>query len=205
MLFFRALLDTACFLSPYGLRTADASHPAYRKHFDHECLWNGPIWPFATAQTLSAMIHYLKNEDAPRVTADDFTALLLTYAKSHRNEKGEPWIDENMDPETGRWLAREILYRWGREDKDRGRHYNHSTFIDLVITGICGITPCLDDRLVIRPLGTGLEHFTLENVRYHGHILAVRWKKGDGLRVTVDGAREFFSADGQDVCLVLAL
>ena len=49
---FRNLLDPSCFLARWGLRTADASHPDYRKPFDHECLWNGPVWPFATSQTL---------------------------------------------------------------------------------------------------------------------------------------------------------
>lgn len=189
---FRYLLDPDCFLAPYGLRTADASHPEYMKPFKHECLWNGPIWPFATAQTLSAVISYLHSESNPVLSSNDFTELLLTYARSQRDTDGTPWLDENMHPDTGIWLAREILREWGRSDKDRGCHYNHSTFIDLVMTGIVGICPCESNKLVIRPLGTSLDAFTLRELNYHGHTVDIEWLKTKGLTVTLDGHREFF-------------
>jgi hypothetical protein len=184
---FRNLLDPDCFLAPHGLRTADASHPEYMKPFHHECLWNGPVWPFATAQTLTAVINYLHTTSAPTITPADFTRLLLLYAYSHRDEDGTPCLDENMHPDTGIWLARSILREWNRQDMKRGEPYNHSSFIDLVITGICGLIPADGDQLVIHPLGTSLDWFTLEDVRYHGHSLTIAWDKQKGLTVTVDG------------------
>ena len=196
---FRYLLDPSCFLAPCGLRTADASHPEYMKPFHHECLWNGPVWPFATAQTLTAMIEYLQTAEQPAVTPADFTKLLLQYAYSHRDEDGSPYLDENMDPDTGIWLARSILREWGREDQTRGRHYNHSTFIDLVMTGICGIRPAADDKLVIRPLGTSLDHFAVTDVRYHGHTVGIVWDKTEGLTVTLDGGKAYACAASDDV------
>ena len=200
---FRNLFDPACFLAPYGIRTADASHPEYMKPFDHECLWNGPVWPFATSQTLTALIAYLNTARAPKVTADEFMSLLTTYSLSQRDENGEPWIDEDLHPDTGVWLAREIMRESGREDKERGIHYNHSTFIDLVITGVCGIQPSADDTLVIRPLGTSLDFFSLEDVRYHGHTLSVRFEKSKGLFATLDGEQEFFCPPSGDLALTL--
>lgn len=203
---FRYLLDESCFLAPFGLRTADASHPDYRKPFPHECLWNGPVWPFATSQTLTAMIAYLQTEKAPKVTAEDFMGLLLTYAYSHRDTDGTSWLDENLDPDTGIWLAREILR--GQKDyeiPDRGRHYNHSTFLDLVMTGICGICPAEGNQLTVRPLGTALEFFAASEIPYHGHILSVEWNKTRGLRVTVDGSGEYFCPASDDVKLVVEL
>lgn len=189
---FRNLLDPDCFLAPHGLRTADVSHPDYMKPFNHCCLWNGPVWPFATAQTLTAVIEYLHTAEQPTITPDEFMSLLLTYAYSHRDEDGTPWIDENMHPDTGIWLARSILRRDVNYNlKDRGRHYNHSTFIDLVMTGICGIRPGEDDTLRIHPLGTSLDAFSVSDVHYHGHTIDIDWNKTSGLRVTVDGAREF--------------
>ena len=185
---FRNLLDPACFLAPHGLRTADASHPDYMKPFQHECLWNGPVWPFATAQTLTAVIQYLHATKEPVISHGDFTRLLLQYAYHHRDEDGSPCLDENMHPDTGEWLARAILRSWG-SDFDRGQHYNHSSFIDLVITGICGLIPAEGNRLTIHPLGTSLEWFKLEDVNYHGHSLTVEWHGEDGLSVTVDGTR----------------
>ena len=203
---FRYLLDKSCFLAPCGLRTADASHPEYRKHFDHECLWNGPIWPFATSQTLTALIAYLQTEKQPAVTADDFMGLLLTYAYSHRDMDGTPWLDEDMDPDTGIWLAREILRQQEDYDlKDRGRHYNHSTFIDLVMTGICGICPSQENILTIRPLGTSLAFFAATDIPYHGHIISVQWDKHAGLRVIVDGGTEYSCSASDDIVLEIRL
>ena len=203
---FRYLLDEKCFLAPYGLRTADASHHEYRKSFDHECLWNGPVWPFATSQTLTALISYLQSEAHPTVTADDFMNLFLTYAYSQRDADGTPFIDENMDPDTGIWLAREILR--GRDDynlKERGRHYNHSTFIDLVMTGVCGICPSECNELTIRPLGTSLDYFVASDILYHGHILSIEWDKHTSLRVTVDGSREHFCSASDAPVLKITL
>jgi hypothetical protein len=115
---FQNLLDPTCFLAPHGLRTADASHPDYRKEFNHECLWNGPVWPYATAQTLTSVIEYLNTTEHPTITPKDFTQLLLTYAYSHRDTDGSPYLDENMDPDTGIWLAREIMRGWNNPKKE---------------------------------------------------------------------------------------
>ena len=196
---FPYLLDKNCFLAPYGLRTADASHPDYRKFYNHGCLWNGPVWPFATAQTLTALIAYLQEAQQPTITADDFMGLLLTYAYSLRDTDGTPWLDENMDPDTGIWLVRELLRQRENYDlKDRGRHYNHSSFIDLVMTGVCGICPAEGNTLTIRPLGTSLASFSATDIQYHSHTLCVAWDQNTGLRVTVDGNREYTCpADGK--------
>ena len=202
---FRNLLDIDCFLAPHGLRTADASHPDYMKPFNHCCLWNGPVWPFATAQTLTAVIEYLHTSEQPTITPDEFMSLLLAYAYSHRDEDGTPWIDENMHPDTGIWLARSLLRRdENYKLKDRGRHYNHSTFIDLVMTGLCGICPDEGDTLRIHPLGTSLGSFSVSGVHYHGHVLDIDWAKSAGLKVTVDGTREYIdTAEHPDLTIHL--
>jgi hypothetical protein len=198
---FRYLLDKNCFLAPYGLRTADASHPEYRKPFPHECLWNGPVWPFATSQTLTALIAYLQTEKHPVVKAEDFLSLLLTYAHSHRDTDGTPWLDENLDPDTGIWIAREILrQQTDYEIKDRGRHYNHSTFIDNVLNGLIGIRPA-EDGLTVAPLVPDRwDYFCVEGVSWRGKRVTVRYDKngdrygcGKGFCVTVDGEVAFLS------------
>ena len=202
---FRYLLDPACFLAPCGLRTADASHPAYMKPFQHECLWNGPVWPYGTAQTLTAVIEYLHTCENPTITPADFMTLLLQYAYSHRDEDGSPYLDENMHPDTGIWLARSILREWGRDDSERGRHYNHSTFIDLVITGLCGVIPQKGSELTIHPLGTSLDWFRLEDVPYHGHSLTVAWDRESGLAVSVDGVERAHTRPGETAAVTLTL
>ena len=188
---FKYLLDKNCFLAPYGIRTADASHPEYMKYYSHVCLWNGPVWPFATAQTLTALINYLHTESTPKITDRDFMSLLNTYSLSQREENGEPYIDENIHPDTGIWLARDLIKKSGRTDTERGREYNHSTFIDLVLTGVCGIVPTTDSHLTVAPLGLSLDGFEAFDINYHGRNLEVKYDKGIGLSVRVDG-REYF-------------
>ena len=84
----------------------------------------------------------------------------------------------------------------GAFPKTRGRDYNHSTYCDLVITGLVGLRPRADDRVEVNPLvpeGT-LDYFCLENLSYHGRTLTILWDrtggryhKGPGLRVFADG------------------
>ena len=70
-----------------------------------------------------------------------------------------PWIDENLNPATGDWIARTRLKTWkngtwdaGKGGKERGKDYNHSTYCDLVITGLVGLRPRPDDTVEVNPL-----------------------------------------------------
>ncbi len=51
-----------------------------------------------------------------------------------------PWIDENLHPDRPDWIARTMVRREGGI-RERGKDYNHSTFCDLVVTGLCGFVP----------------------------------------------------------------
>lgn len=86
--------------------------------------------------------------------------------------------------------------RTGLKGDERSRYYNHSTFADLLITGVVGLRPRADDIVEIHPLlpdGTW-DWFCLDGVSYHGHQLTVLWDasgkrygRGAGLKVFVDG------------------
>jgi hypothetical protein len=101
------------------------------------------------------------------------------------------------------------LERKGMERLEKGQPtlvlMNHSSFIDLVMTGICGIRPSEGNRLTIHPLGTSLDSFSVTDVRYHGHTLAVAWDRTSGLCVTVDGTREYFREAAEDITLEIEL
>ena len=164
----------------------------------HMCLWNGPSWPFSTCQTLGAMARLLTEYRQEVMTKADYFELLHRYASCHYIERDgvrEPWIDENLDPFTGEWLARKIMIEGGRDDWDRGRDYNHSTFCDLVITGLGGIKYSAG-TLTVEPLfGEGdLDYFCLEGVKLGERLVSVIYDKtgeryglGRGLSVYVDG------------------
>jgi predicted GH43/DUF377 family glycosyl hydrolase len=204
----KQLMDLKGFYAPFGPTTAEQRHPKFAVSYSgHECQWNGPSWPYATSVTLTALANFLNGPEQNIVTREDYYKLLTIYAKSQhlRREDGKdvPWIDENLNPFTGDWLARTRLKSWnkgnwdaGKGGVERGKDYNHSTYCDLVISGLIGLRPRDDDVVEINPLlpdGTW-DYFCLDRVYYHGRDLAIlydvtgqRYGKGKGLRVFVDG------------------
>ena len=97
---------------------------------------------------------------------------------------------------------------------NRGKDYNHSTFIDLIIAGLIGLQPSfkkqtnnnvLRNKLVINPLLPLLwtnngdirhkwSYYCLDGVLYHNHLITVLWdetgekyQRGAGYKIYVDG------------------
>jgi hypothetical protein len=157
--------------------------------------------------TLTALANVLADYPQQVVSKDDYLETLKTYAKSHRIKCDDgaqvPWIDENLNPFTGDWIARTRLKSWkngtwdpGKGGVERGKDYNHSTYCDLIITGLAGLRPRADDIVEIHPLlpDHAWAWFCLDGVPYHGHLLTIlydktgtRYGKGPGLRVFADG------------------
>lgn len=201
------IMNPEYFYAPYGLTTAEQNNPGFKiSYLGHECQWNGPSWPFATSVTLTALANLLNNYTQSYVSRLDFLKLLSIYAKSQqfRLEDGTtvPWIDENLNPFTGDWISRTRLKTWengtwSREKGgvERGKDYNHSTFCDLIISGLIGLRPQPDNSLIINPLipDNTWEYFCLDNILYHGKIITVmydktgkKYKSGKGLKVWID-------------------
>ena len=195
---FAYLMDEKHFLGKYGFCTADQAHPRYKYQVPHECLWNGPVWPFATSQALVAMANLLRNYHQEIVTEKDYHRALKIYAESqHRiTESGKkiPWIDEDSDPETGEWISREILKKdgWKAEKGgyERGKDYNHSMYCDLIITGLLGLDP-QQISLAVKPMiPPEWDYVLLEGVRVGKKEYTVlydrdgtRYGKGKGLMI----------------------
>ncbi len=184
---FKYLMDEKVFSSPYGITTADKSHPQFRYYFGHSCLWNGPVWPFATSQTLTGVANYLQKYDNISITEEDYVAMLYTYARSqYLTENGvtRPFIDENLDGETGEWLARKWIEEKEKKTYPNGRgfDYNHSTFLDLVITGLCGVRA--EEELSIHPLlGDKIKSFSLCGVKVKGKLYNIYYQQNKGLKI----------------------
>ena len=179
-------VDEKTFKAPFGLTTADRSHPAFRSHGCCKCEWDGAVWPFATAQTLTGMANLLNNYQQSYVNKADYFDLLETYVES-QYYRGRPYIGEYLDESTGYWL---------KGDQERSRYYNHSTFNDLIISGLVGLRPREDDTLEVNPLlpKDQWDWFCLDKVLYHGKIITIIWdktgkqyKKGKGFSVWADG------------------
>ena len=211
----KQLMDPQGFSAPFGPTTAEQRHPGFRLSYEgHECQWNGPGWPYATAVTLTAMANVLNDYEQDAIGKGDYFQSLKTYAHSHHRTLDDgrvvSWIDENLNPKTGDWISRTRLKSWrngtwdgGKGGVERGKDYNHSTYCDLVITGLVGLRPRADDVVEVNPLlpeGTW-DSFCLDKVAYHGRTLTILWDKtgekygkGKGLRVFADG-REIAAAD----------
>ncbi len=153
---------------------------------DHECLWNGPVWPFATSQVLVAFANLLRNYNQTTVDKEGYYKLLLQYAENHVHTLKDgtvvPWIDENMHPYTSIWLARELLkdkvnYRKGEAYFERGKDYNHSLFCDLVLSGLLGLD-CKDGELTVNPLiPESWDYFRVDNLYIGGKQYTVTYDK----------------------------
>ena len=180
--------DKQGFDAPYGLTTAERRHPEFRTHGVGKCEWDGAIWPFASSQTLTALANYLNTESDPVVTNESYFRHMELYVES-MHHRGRPYIGEYLDEVTGYWL---------KGDQERARYYNHSTFNDLVITGLMGLRPRADRTLEVNPLvpDQKWDWFCLDNLLYHGHIVTIVWDKhgdryhlGKGLTILVDGKK----------------
>jgi len=180
--------DPEGFWAPWGLTTAERRHPAFRTHGTGTCEWDGAVWPFATSQMLRGLANVLRGPDQPFVTRRDYFEQLLAYARSHQLD-GRAYIGEYLDETTGKWLIT-------GPKALRSRFYNHSTFNDLVISGLAGLVPREDDMVEVDPLmpEDGWDWFCLDGVPYHGRSLAIVWDRtgdrygrGAGLAVWADG------------------
>ena len=189
-----SVADTKTFCAPFGITTADRSHPQFRTHGCCKCEWDGAVWPFATSQTLTAMANLLNNYQQQYVTNSNYFDLLETYVES-QYYRGRPYIGEYLDEKTGYWL---------KGDEERSRYYNHSTFNDLIITGLVGLRPRADNMIEVNPLipAAKWDWFCLDNVLYHGKIITIIWdktglkyKKGKGFSVWVDGKKKASSPE----------
>ncbi len=182
----KEVCDPKGFLSPFGLTTAEQRSPEFRTHGCCNCEWDGAVWPFATSQTLTAMANLLNNYHQSYVNDSVYFRLLELYVES-QYYRGRPYIGEYLDGQTGYWL---------KGDQERSRYYNHSTFCDLIISGLVGLRPRADNIIEVNPLvpENKWDWFCLDNILYHGKILTIFWdrfgtkyNRGKGFHLLING------------------
>ncbi|MBW7458738.1 hypothetical protein K0U00_32305, partial [Paenibacillus sepulcri] len=101
----------------------------------------------------------------------------------------QPGLVEHYNSATGEPLSDE-------------QEYNHSFYIDLLITHVAGLS-VESDRLVLDPIDTGLDYFCLERVRAAGAEIRITYRKPgsapdaadieEGYRLFVNGKLVFSS------------
>jgi hypothetical protein len=186
------ILDTTQLLGKFGLRTNEPSYEYYFKQFVFNdgkpgSQWNGPSWPYQSSQVITGMANFLNDYNQAVVTKSDYVKILRLFTKQHYLPNGKINLVENYDPNKGGPI---VYFYWSN-------HYNHSSYNNLVISGLCGIRPSEGDRLIVNPLvDNSIDYFYLDDVRYHGHKLSViydrdgsKYNFGTGLTVLVDGKK----------------
>jgi len=203
------LMSPQGFYAPYGPTTLEQRSPLYM--YDAYtpgapdggcCHWDGPSWPYATSQTLTGLANLLDDYPAQDyVTAADYDTLLDDYAATQM-KNGSPYVAEAHDPSSPTWIY---------DASDHSEDYNHSTFNDLVISGLMGLRPQAGNTLVTKPLvPASWSYFVLENVPYHGHNVTLmydktgdRYHQGPGFHVYVDGRQVAWAPDVRDLTITI--
>lgn len=201
---FKYLKDKNVFDAPMGLASADISHPRflYDVQNGRGCTWSGKVWPFATSIAINSVITLLNEYEQAVISNADLYSFIKKYAEMHYLEEGGKrvnFIDETMMPFEPIWAEREALKRRaflpvGSGGKERGRDYNHSTFIDLVLRGLCGICDKAEE-LTVEPKITGIwKWFKIENLTYRKKTYTVyydedgtKFGKGAGVHICCRG------------------
>lgn len=207
----KELFDPDGFQAEFGLRTAERRHGCYNYSFDHGDCWNGPSWPYETSRVLTSAANLLNNDRMAAngyLTVEKYWTLLKQYARQHtvtvaENDTarvpGSGHVFENLHPDLGYWNNRARMYWRNDTNKDMGDDYNHSTFIDLILSGLLGIRPQEDGSIRIHPLlpliagkSWAVDHVLISG----GRILSMVWDNtqegsvyglGKGLTVLLDG------------------
>jgi hypothetical protein len=194
------VMDTNKFYGAYGLRTVEPTYQYYMRQYRYdaatglvECQWNGPSWPYQTTQVLGGMANLLNNYTQNYVTSSDYMKILKQYTAQHYNN-GVNYLSENYHPDRPGPIV---------DLPERSQHYNHSGYVDLIVTGLAGLRPRSDNVLEVNPIiptnandPNYIRYFALEDIPYHGHSVTIlydaagtRYNQGVGLSVYVDGAR----------------
>jgi len=195
----KQLFDPQGFDGKYGATTAERRSPRFRFQSSDQCTWNGPAWPFAMTQTLNALADYEDSPGEHAVGPDAFTKLFERYVLAQHlklaNGQVIDWIDEDYDADTDEWIAKRMLEEKNKQ-VGRGNYYNHSGFADLLITGMTGLRPRADRRLIVKPMVSAAQwsYFAIDALPYHGHMLTIAWDstgkrygRGKGMWMAVDG------------------
>jgi len=187
------LLDEDELLTPWPFATVSQHCPVFSaqpgywgtKKMSSLAMWNGPTWPYTNSILVEALGNLVRRHSQELVNAEILRAFMGKFARLMYEdaELGSPLVRECYDGETGKG--------YGCPD------YFHSSYNDLLVRFMCGVTPAAGAELVIDPLCAGWSHFRLEGVRYQDHEISIIYESrprkqayqdvAAGLTVLVDG------------------
>ncbi len=135
------------------------------------CVWCGPSWPYTTGIAVDAIA--IQSKHHHHRYDEQFAFFLREYALQHFRDRDikKPYLVEHYNAETGEPLSDEA-------------DYNHSYFIDLIISHVAGLQVDMDG-IRFDPIDIGLDYFLLDNIKIDGHVYKVTYKRNDAMDVSL--------------------
>ena len=163
------------------LFAADARFAGEHIKGEHGCVWNGPTWPFTNSTVLMSLAEVSRRfgHRHDHLFADLFGR--YTRLMYRDGDIALPDVVEHYNSLTGAPISQE-------ED------YFHSSWIDLVVTGLAGLQVG-EGTAAVDPIPCGLDYFDLDGVVVRGRRIRIAWRDlsagpdelEPGLSVWVDG------------------
>ncbi len=127
------------------------------------CVWCGPSWPYTTGIAIDAI--GIQSKRNGHCFDRQFGYYLREYSLQHFRDRDieKPYLVEHYNAETGEPLSDEV-------------DYNHSFYIDLIISHVAGIQ-IGEEGIRFDPIDIGLDYFKLENVIIRGDSYTVSYRK----------------------------
>ncbi|HSB93675.1 MAG TPA: trehalase family glycosidase [Flavitalea sp.] len=152
--------------------------------------WNYATWPRTTCHVVDGVLWAAKTLDSS--LTHNAARLFDRYTRMHfpNGDFQRPNIGERYDPHTGEAFLEAL-------------DYNHSSWIDLVMQHVAGISPQDSDTLLIDPIDMGWKSFFVSNIRYRNHDIDIEFSRQEGLIVRVDGMIKAHTARLQRISLQL--
>ncbi|WP_199614061.1 MGH1-like glycoside hydrolase domain-containing protein [Paenibacillus alkalitolerans] len=193
------LFDDKEFHTKCPFPTVSADCPAYSKeggwmgHFikgRNGCVWDGPTWPYTNSIVLDALAKESKRRNHRFDRQFAYYLREFSFLHFFHRDLHQPGLVEHYNSATGEPLSDE-------------HEYNHSFYIDLLISHVAGLSVA-GDRLVLDPVDAGLDYFSLDNVKAAGLDIRVTYRRpgiragdsgiGEGYRLFVNDRLVFSNA-----------
>ncbi len=169
------LFNPATFWSEYPLPSLPLDYEKYAKlQKTGWTYWNYATWPRTTCHVVDGTLWAAKTLDSS--LCKKAAILFDRYTRMHfpNGDVQRPNIAERYDPHTGDPFMENL-------------DYNHSSWIDLVMQHVAGITPQESDNLIIDPIDMGWKSFSLKNIRYRNHNIDIEFTREKGMTIRLDG------------------
>lgn len=169
------VFNPATFWTTYPLPSLPLDYEKYKPLQESGwTYWNYATWPRTTCHVVDGVLWAAKTLDSS--LTKKASILFDRYTRMHfpNGDLQRPNIAERYDPNTGSPFMEEL-------------DYNHSSWIDLLMQHVAGITPQESDSLIIDPVDMGWKSFSLKDIRYRNHDIDIEFDRKKGMLIRVDG------------------